>query len=329
MVPAVVGALACASGALAYAWPVKPFDKQHPIRGYFGDPRTVFELSASQDGIYGPGTFGFHNGIDIAAKPGTRVYPIYSGTAHLLPGSVISVSTPSRGVTFQYIHLRESVRDGQHVVARRTILGHVAASAGHVHLTEIDGDRVTNPLLPGHLSPYRDKTRPVVEEIELRTLQGQALPSIGICGRIALTASAFDLPAMPVPGPWFGLPVAPALVEWKLTKAGGETVVPLTIAADFRFTVPPNIDFWTVYARGTYQNMPRIGRQQFSLMPGQYIFTLAPELDVRKQFGAGVYQVTVSAVDTRGNAGSLARRFSVPAATQGCTPTPPKTPTTP
>ena len=26
----------------SYKWPVKPFDKQHPVRGSFGDPRTIF-----------------------------------------------------------------------------------------------------------------------------------------------------------------------------------------------------------------------------------------------------------------------------------------------
>jgi hypothetical protein len=25
--------------AAAYGWPIKPFDQQHPVRGFFGDPR--------------------------------------------------------------------------------------------------------------------------------------------------------------------------------------------------------------------------------------------------------------------------------------------------
>ena len=36
-------ALVCVGGASAYSWPFKPFNQQHPIRGFFGDPRTVFQ----------------------------------------------------------------------------------------------------------------------------------------------------------------------------------------------------------------------------------------------------------------------------------------------
>ena len=36
-------ALAASAGASVFPWPIKPFNKQHPIRGYFGDPRTVYE----------------------------------------------------------------------------------------------------------------------------------------------------------------------------------------------------------------------------------------------------------------------------------------------
>jgi hypothetical protein len=53
----LVAALAAASGASAYPWPVKPFDKQHPIRGFFGDPRTVFQNGVLAGGFDGPGVF--------------------------------------------------------------------------------------------------------------------------------------------------------------------------------------------------------------------------------------------------------------------------------
>ena len=59
--------LAVASGASAYPWPFKPFNKQHPIRGFFGDPRTVFENGVLSGGFDGPGFFSFHQGVDIAA----------------------------------------------------------------------------------------------------------------------------------------------------------------------------------------------------------------------------------------------------------------------
>ena len=41
-------ALASAGAASSYSWPFKPFNKQHPIRGYFGDPRTVYENGVPQ-----------------------------------------------------------------------------------------------------------------------------------------------------------------------------------------------------------------------------------------------------------------------------------------
>ena len=37
-----VAVLAVAASAQAYPWPLKPFNRQHPIRANFGDPRTRF-----------------------------------------------------------------------------------------------------------------------------------------------------------------------------------------------------------------------------------------------------------------------------------------------
>ena len=76
-------ALAASAGASAFPWPVKPFNKQHPIRANFGDPRTRFLNTMLTDGLQGPGTFLFHNGIDIAAADGTPVYPVVSGKVAL------------------------------------------------------------------------------------------------------------------------------------------------------------------------------------------------------------------------------------------------------
>src|SRR5690349_19886335 len=66
--------------AHAYQWPVKPFHVQHPIRGSFGDPRTVFAGPPSADGLRGPCVCSFHEGVDISAPDGTPVYPVESGT---------------------------------------------------------------------------------------------------------------------------------------------------------------------------------------------------------------------------------------------------------
>ena len=146
-------ALASASAASAYSWPFRPFDAQHPIRGFFGDPRTVYDNGVLAGAFEGPGVFSFHQGIDIAAPDGTPIYPSENGTAHYLGASTLNVVT-DHDVVFQYFHIVTVVGEGQPVVARRTVLGYVQAPFGHVHITEIDGTKVVNPLQRGHLEPY-------------------------------------------------------------------------------------------------------------------------------------------------------------------------------
>jgi len=303
----LVLALVTVDAAASYPWPVKPFHEQHAIRGYFGDPRTLFLLPLSQDGIDGPGSFTFHNGVDVTAPDGTKVYPVVSGTAHLIDGNAVVVQTLDDR-KFQYFHVVPKVVDGEQVTAQETVLGVVQAPFAHVHLSEIDGTRVTNPLLPGHLGPYRDRTRPTVASIDLRNAAGQPVGPLGVCGTISIDVSAFDRPALPVAGPFSGLPVAPALVTWQIARVHRGLVVPHTIAADFRTTLPGPIDFWKIYARGTYENAPRFGPDQYTSLPGRFLYLLARGLDTRK-LPNGLYTLTASAADERGNQGRLAERF--------------------
>ncbi len=156
--------LALASGAAAYPWPFKPFAKQHPIRGFFGDPRTVYENGVLSGGFDGPGFFSFHQGVDISAPNGTPIYPVVSGVAHYLGAATLNVDTglwQGNERVFQYFHIVPIVGEGEHVIARQTILGYVQPPYGHVHLTEINGTHSVNPLQKGHLTPYRDRTKPV------------------------------------------------------------------------------------------------------------------------------------------------------------------------
>ena len=305
-------ALALAAGAAtarAYPWPVKPFDRQHAIRGSFGDPRTLFEDPLYADGINGPGSFTFHNGVDISAPDGTDVYPVVSGIAHLLDGTAVAVQTLDDR-TFQYFHIVPRVVDGEQVRAGETVLGSVEAPYAHVHLSEIDGTRITNPLLRGHLTPYRDHTQPTVDAIELRNTAGRRVSPLGVCGRVGLVAGAEDTPPIPAPGTFAGLPVAPALVTWELMRLGRGIVIRPTVVADFRSTLPPPRDFWAVYARGTYENAPRFGPQQFNAMPGRFLFMLDAALDTTR-LPNGPYAIRVTAQDERGNTGTLTQRFWV------------------
>lgn len=306
-------ALVSTGAAAAYSWPFKPFNKQHPIRGFFGDPRTVYEDGVLAGGFDGPGVFSFHQGIDIAAPNGTPIYPVASGTAHYVGATVLNVDTgmyQSNERIFQYFHILPVVGEGQHVVARHTVLGYVQAPFGHVHLTEINGSQAVNPLQRGHLTPYSDHTRPTIRDAAFANLSGVLKTPLGLCGRVQIDADALDRTPIAVPGAFHDLPITPAYVRWEITHLNGKAAVPWHVAADFRHTLPPNKDFFGVYARGTYENSPRFGTQQYTSLPGRYLFLLAAHFDTRS-LANGNYKLTVLAEDMRGNRALLHERFSV------------------
>jgi len=304
-------ALAAPASAGAYPWPVKPFNQQHAVRANFGDPRTIFSLSFFTNGIVGPGDFQFHNGIDIAAPDGTPVYPVDSGTVRLFDGSEIAVKSDSGDRSFQYFHLVPRVADGQHVIAKKTILGYVARTFGHVHLTEIRDARVWNPLAPGGIAPYHDRTKPRVPSIFMRGPKSLApLDPLGVCGEVSIAAEAYDTPPVKVKGSFANFPVTPAFLKWSMRKVSTPVIEPERTIWDVRTELPTRPEFWDVYARGTYQNAPRFANRQFSLMPGRFIYNLDSSFDTRT-VPNGVYQVSVVAADVRGNKTLANQRFTI------------------
>jgi murein DD-endopeptidase MepM/ murein hydrolase activator NlpD len=318
---ALAAALTAAASASAYPWPIKPFHVQHPIRAYFGDPRTRFWNTMLTDGLDGPGLFQFHNGIDIAAAEGTPVYPVISGTASLIDGAAVLVRSPGR--KFQYFHIAPAVYEGQHVVAGRTLLGRVIRAANHVHLTEIRGKRVWNPLATGGIQPYADRTVPLVDSIFARPVSSLfALDPEHVCGAVSLVAAAHDEPPLPVPGTFAGYPVSPALVTWSLTRLGVGVLVPQIPAADFRTTLPAPRDFWNVYARGSYQNAPRFSNQQL-FIPGRYLYDLATTMDTRS-YPNGRYEIRVDVSDMRGNGSEAVQDLTIQNGPEGCPPAQPE-----
>jgi murein DD-endopeptidase MepM/ murein hydrolase activator NlpD len=299
----------------SYGWPVKPFNHQHPIRGYFGDPRTVFNGRPTfRNLLSGSGDFSFHFGVDICAPDGTAVYAVRSGTAQVLSGETVQVSSGD-GFGAQYWHVVPAVRSGQHVVAYQTVIGHVAKAAHHVHFTELENGRAVNPLAPGHLAPYADQTKPEVSSISFRrTPAGREIAPEFLRGRIHLIADAYDLPAMSVqqPARWRGLPVSPALVRWHIVRVKtGKTVVGERTAFDVRSTLPPNGAFWQVYARGSHQNMLQFTSHRFWQQPGRYLYRLTPGAFDTRRLKNGIYRLVVTVADTRGNSSSSSQLFTV------------------
>lgn len=278
----------------AYRWPVKPFGCQHPIRGAFGDPRTMareqpFGVTAPGDS----GSYAFHGGVDIVAKPGTPVYPVVSGVVVRAGEHGIIVHSPHVR-SFQYWHLRRNVRLGQHVVAEHTVLGWIQKPFDHVHLQEIDHYRVQNPLARGHLEPYADHTAP------------HAIALVKRNGKLGI--EAVDTPATRVPGPWAGLPQTPALVEWRL-RAGGRAWSGWHTAADVRNTEPPNAHFWDVYLAGTYQNVPVFDHRLFQRVAGRYLFRVGLDLSLLRQ---GRYKLEARVADIRGNSSTTTWSIEIP-----------------
>lgn len=313
--------VAASAGAQAYPWPVKPFYQQHPIRANFGDPRTVFLDGLFTDGAVGPGTFQFHNGIDISAPDDTVVYPVVSGTARVISGEAVAVTTRDRR-TFQYFHLIPTIVSGEHVYAQRSVLGYIRTGAGHVHLTEIRGYRVWNPLAKGGIAPYQDYTDPTVRAIYIRRWNTlEPVDPHAVCGKVSISADAYDTQSERVMGAFAGFPVTPALLTWSVTDAENtRRLAAVSGDVDFRTTLPSRKDFWRVYARGTYQNDPRFGRRQYA-MAGLFMFLLTRQGLETRSLPNGTYKVTAHAYDIKGNEGRLVRDFRIandPASPTGC-----------
>jgi len=281
---ALLAGLVAPSTGKAYGWPVKPFDRQHPVRGFFGDPRIA-------DG-HGHGR-SFHFGVDVAAPDGTAVYATITGTAFVDPErpqvvAVRSASDPN--VVFAYWHIVPTVRSGQLVAAYRTVLGHIARGWAHVHFAEQQDGRHRNPLRPGAMGPYSDRTRPTIHALDVERGPG-AFRHPASRGTFDLVVEVSDETPLPVARPWFGRPVMPALVRWRLRTPDGATR-PWRTAADFRLGIPPNGLFGLVYAQRTRQNKPwQDGRYRVVLAHGWSTQGLPP----------GLLTVEVAATDTRGN----------------------------
>ncbi len=288
-----IAAAQAAPAAASYAWPTKPFHRQHVVRAFFGDPRI------------GPGATGlehaFHFGIDIHAPNGTLVYASANGRVLLesYRPETVSVIADDGHTTFQYWHVSSCVRNGQRVIANRTVVGHVARWQ-HVHFSELQDGIYVNPLRAGALTPYRDQTRPTIRDFRVERSQAVIRPW-RTRGRVDLVVEAYDPTPMALPAPWTGNPVTPARLTWRLCGKHG-AVTAWQTAVDFDRTLPAADSYFLVYAKWTRQNKrARTGRYRFYLTHSWDSTSVAN----------GTYRVEVAAADTRGNVGSAAFSIAV------------------
>jgi hypothetical protein len=281
----VTPAIAGATTAPAYGWPVKPFHRQHPVRGFFGDPR----IGMTPRGMHS----SFHFGIDISCPNGTAVYATLDGVVRLESFRQETVAIVGRDgrTEFEYWHIRPAVANGQRVSAYRTVVGWVQAPWEHVHFSERRDGVYLNPLRHGALGPFTDTTRPWIKELRVDA-GGDPMTTRAIHGTVELVVEAYDETPMSVAGPWAGKPVTPALLRWRLVARGGRVAQGWRTAIDHRLVKPDDGAYSTEYARWTRQN--KRGR------PGRFRFILATGLDTRAVLD-GRYVVEVAASDTSAN----------------------------
>jgi hypothetical protein len=265
----------------SYGWPLKPFNRPHPVRAYLNDPRILGSAHS------------FHFGIDISVQKGRQVpvYAVEAGTASLVNGFAIMV----RGArSFGYWHVIPAVRPGEHV-GRHQLIGR-SMGWNHIHFAEYSGGNWTNPLRPGGLGPYSDTTVPTVTAVTFERNQVD-LDHDRVTGTCNLVLEAFDTAASVQPAPW---PVVPAFIRWRVLR-DGRPVTGWKRVLDSRQTVPKD-RFNSVYAAGTAQNHPGV--------PGRYRFLLAHRwsTDVLPN---GPYAVEVQAEDIRGNNVTARIRFTI------------------
>lgn len=275
----------------AYGWPVRPFHRQHPVRGYFGDPRIGMTPTGMQR--------SFHFGIDVSCPNGTPVYATLDGVVRLewfRPETVAVVGRDGR-TEFGYWHIKPAVRNGQRVSAYRTVVGWVQPPWEHVHFAERRDGFYVNPLRPGALGPFTDTTMPWVKQ--LRAEVG-GRPVRMARGAVDLVVEAYDETPIRVPGRWGGKPVTPAALRWRLTTLAGQVVLPWRSAVDHRLRIPSNDLYSAEYGRWTRQNKKN--------RRGRYRFVLASAWETRS-VADGRYVVQVCASDVSGNRGTA--RFPI------------------
>jgi hypothetical protein len=273
----------CTAPGAIPGWPLEPFHRQHAIRAGINELRPA----------------NFHVAVDIEAKYDQPVYALESGTATIrYPGSPDVNVDVGR---FFYWHIAPSVRNGQYVVADRTVLGHVLFGFKHLALSEGTTDHYLNPLRPGgSLRPYVDTEPPVI-----------GVPRIFADGRVQI--SAFD-PQSFVEKASYETPVlAPSSLAWRLYDGAGHPLTGLEWAMRGSQNYPPQLKA-TIFAPGASNPGFACFSRRRRCIPN-WTYWLAGGLTSPLPLSSlprGRYRLTVYAWDWSGKTSALDDTFTVP-----------------
>jgi hypothetical protein len=274
-----------AAGAIA-GWPVQPFHQQHAVRAGINELRPA----------------NFHVAVDIEAHDNQPVYALQSGYASIrYPGTADVNVDVGR---FYYWHINPTVRNGQYVVAYKTILGRVLRGFYHVALSEGNTDDYLNPLRPGgSLRPYVDTEVPII-----------GVPRIFGDGRVIV--GAFDPQSFVATGYTYETPVlAPSSLAWRLYDARGRALTGLEWAMRGSQNYPPYLKP-VIFAPGAANPGFECFYTQRRCIPN-WVYWLAggltPSLPL-KSLPRGRYRLTVYAWDWRDNTSALDYWINLPVA---------------
>ena len=322
---ALVAACLAPSGAAAYSWPFKPFNKQHPIRGFFGDPRTVYL-----------------NGVLVGRLRRARLLLVPPGDRHLrarrhadLPRRKRHRALPRRRDAQRRCRPEQGGRRGRLPVLphrpdrRRGRAGDREEDdprlrAAAVPARALDGDQRHALGEPVAAGPSDAVCRPHEADDPRRrrsaTRPARCRPPLGLCGRIELAVDAFDTPPVPVPGKFRGLPVAPALVRWNIARLERHRRRPVA----HRRRLPHDRPRQRAASPTSMPRAPTRTRRASATSstrrcPASYLFLLAGNFDTTS-LANGVYRLTARVSDERGNTATFTERFSVLNARNGVCP---------
>lgn len=189
-------------------WPIKPFDQPHQVRGVFGEVRGL-QAVAGTKGLQGARLHEFlatlnpvlvcgrriiHHGIDIVAPDLTPVYAITDGVATW--GGSDNYSRFVRVGDFEYVHLKDPIREGARVTAFTTVIGKVFPGQAHVHFTRWTARGPVNPLRFGGMVGYTDTAPPVIPALRAYRNDGKLVDLQKINGGVSLFVNATDVQSM-------------------------------------------------------------------------------------------------------------------------------------